>query len=948
MSFIEKVVHHLHQKKGEYLASSVVVFPNRRAGLFFKQALSRYIAKPVWVPRVLSIREFIEEVTSYRIPEELTLLMELYETYRSLGIDEAFDSFYPWGGLLLRDFDEIDKYLVSGEEVFRNLAEVKRIEEQFSFDEEQKSALKHFWSTVDAENQSPFQQAFLSIWETNRQLYTAFQNRLKAKQWAYEGMAYREIAEHPESCDAAGWDYCLFAGFNALSPAEKAIIQYFIDQEKGEILWDADHYYLDDERQEAGFFLRKQFQQTFSKPDKNWIENRLSEEAKNVKVFGVPLDVGQAKALGNILEKQKHQFDPEKTAIVLQDEGLLFPVLNALPERYQDINVTMGYPLRNTPFFSLFESLIKMQQEASGGSNDKQYYFRVVLNVLQHAFIHAIAPDTIDQRKQQIHENNEIFIRARDLQQIANEEEDDFSRIFQPVEDLKGVFAYFRQLILIVQNQLEQGEEAPEPVEQAYLYQFYTYLNRLDSLIEQYDIDFQLDTFWSLFRQIIQTQQIPFNGEPLTGLQVMGMLETRNLDFENIFILSANEGQMPPANDNKSFIPFNIRKAFGLPTYEEEDALFAYHFYRLLQRAKNIYFFYDTEMGTLNKGEKSRYLYQLESEWRVANPNLQWQEHLLKAPMVNEAEKPITIPKTGEVWEQLNRYLTEDPAQKPRSLSPSALLTYMACPLQFYFRYIAGLEEEEEVTEDIKPDTLGSIFHDAIAHLYEIHLQKWGAQVSEESLNGLYNEIDEALDTGLKNHYSADLSNLKGKNLLIRSIIYRQIESVLERDKQALPFDLLLVEKGQYEAFLSLGTEGEAGGYVRLKGIIDRMDEQNGVKRVLDYKTGEIHYNTSQGIEDFFTSSRNKTAFQLLWYGYVYHQNHPEEAITLGAYPLKQVNQPIQYLFKGRKLTDEDFSAFENGLNDQLASLFDPNVPFSQTDDLKICEQCPYNRICHR
>ncbi len=947
MTFIEKVVKDLTKDNETPLSHTVVVFPNRRAGLFFKHALMDQIKKPVWGPSVLSIQEFVQKTVPFLIPGELTLLMELYQTYRFLGANESFDNFFPWGQMLLKDFDEVDKYLINGDVIFRNLAEEKSLEAKFSLGEEQTEALKRFWRSVSSDAPGKFQQAFVDIWQANRLLYTNFKERLSQKGMAYEGMMYRYLAENPDSCDFGDWERFIFAGFNALSPSEKLFIQNFLKQDKGSIYWDIDRYYFEDHRQEAGYFLREQFKNDFQPPEEHWVENRLKTESKNVKVFGVPLNVGQAKALGNILEKQHENFDPQKTAIVLPDENLLFPLLNSLPDAFSEINVTMGYPLRNSPFFSLFESLIRLQLEAGGGSADKQYYFRTVLNVLLNPFIHSILPEKIDKRKKEILENNEIFISAKDLQNFEGDQEGFFEALFQPVEQVEEVFPYFRDVLAMLESQIVSEDDHSGPLEKEYLYHFYTYLNRLEAIINQYDIEFTLDTFQRLFRQVIQSGQIPFNGEPLKGLQIMGTLETRNLDFENVFILSANEGQMPPSNQSHSFIPFNIRKAFGLPTYEEEDGLFSYHFYRLLQRAKNVYIFYDTEMGSLQKGEKSRFLYQLENEWAVANPNLNWESYLLKAPLVNSPEKTIEIPKKSRVWQKLSEYLAKSPDEAQRGLSPSALITFISCPLQFYFRYIAGLEEEEEVTEEISPDKLGSIFHDAIANLYEIHLERFGEEVSEESLQGLESEIENALKKGFKNHFSEDLSHLQGRNLLIKSIISRQLQSVLKRDQGEAPFKLLMVEKGHYETHFPVEVQGESY-YSRLKGVIDRLDEKDGVKRVLDYKTGYIHYNKSQNIADFFVNTKNKSALQLLWYGYVYHRNSSNNRLKLGIYPLKQINNPINFLFQGETLQDEHISEFEKGLADQLQTLFNPEIPFRQTDDLRICKKCPYNEICHR
>ena len=952
--FLENLVKEFQSTDKQDFADQLLVFPNRRAGLFFKQALSRTLDGPIWAPQVQSIQDFVAGSVPLIMPGKISLLLELHKAYHALGIAESFDHFYSWGEVLLRDFDEIDKYLVDGEEVFQEILDIKTIEAAFDPDDPQSEALAQFWRNVqaDATQNTGVGEAFLRIWRTNRAVYQQFRQQLEAKGWAYEGMAYRFLAENPDQGQYGSWSVITFAGFNALSPAEKNIIQHWQNQDKAVIYWDADPYYLDDPKQEAGHFLRRHFRDGFQRPEAPWIDEHLRNSPKQIYTYGVPLNVGQAKALGQTLDQQAENLTPERTAVVLPDEHMLFPTLNALPREFDDVNVTMGFPLRNTPFYSLFQGIITMQKEAGGASDEKRFYYREVLSLLRHPYLYPVAPSAIKAVEQWVQQSNAIFIRAIQLQKMGTGGNGNqlFQTLFQGVETVEEAFSYFKDVLLLLQRELDSGNPAKARVEQAFLYHYHVQLQHLTEALRTYEVGLSLDTYWHLFSQLIQQEQLPFNGEPLKGLQVMGLLETRNLDFDHLYILSANEGQMPPKPKQQSFIPFNVRKAFGLPTQDEDSALFAYHFYRLLQRAETVTFFYDTEQSSLDKGEQSRFLPQLKLELAKENPQVSFIEQTLNSPLAHTSPKPITIPKNKGVWHLLTAMLGSENQGPDRPLSPSALLTYVSCPLKFYFRYILGLKEAEAVQEEVAPDVMGTIFHHAAAKLYRYYWQRFGAEVTADGLSNLDPLVENMVDEAFSIHFQASSTDLQGGNQLVRDVMIRQLKAVLENDKTRTPFQLLGLETQQFKATLHF-EHYDFQHHVELTGTVDRIEKDDRGVQILDYKTGNIQ-NPPKNFEKIFDDpERFASSIQLLWYSYVVKEAELNDSAALRAaiYPVKTLNNTLVPL-KANEAPFErgNWEAFEEWVTRTLQGLFDPQEPFYQTENLETCQSCPFNGICYR
>jgi hypothetical protein len=952
--FLKEIAAELFQSYGRRIDQLCLVFPNRRAGLFFNKYLGECLAQPVWSPSIYTIQDLMARLSDLAYADDLELISEVFRVYTQVrDREESFDDFYYWGEVMLADFDDVDKYLVRADDLFRNLAELKDMEGSFRYlSARQMELIQQFWGHFSQEDQSEQKKQFIEIWNILHPVYDKLRDNLLEKGTGYEGMIYRNVAEKVKSGASLKLpgSTMVFIGFNALNPCEEVLFRSLADAGKAKFYWDYDNYYLENEMHEAGRFIRQNLGK-YKDSGQHFHHDNLLKPGKQIRVYSMPGDGGQAQLIHHILgEPRPSEAAGEETAIILADEGLLIPVLHALPENLQEINVTMGFPVKAAPVFSLIEHLIALQRNLrewkSGGI---RFYHPDVLAILQHQYVLMCEPADVRAMVREIHENNRIYIHVEDLGK--NEL---FIKVFRKIGDPEKIADYLLSILESITRTDEEGGQVVPALELEFIYRVYTRIKRLKDVISRLNLTFTLPTFLRLFQKILQRTSIPFTGEPLSGIQVMGVLETRVLDFDRIIILSMNEGTFPGTGASMSFIPHNLRFGFDLPTLEYQDAIYAYYFYRLMHRAQDIYLIYNNKTDGLSTGERSRYIHQLRYD-----PAFEVQEYAAGFDIRSGQIPQIQVSKTGRVMDELLKYTTA--TEQGRYFSPSALNHLIDCTLRFYFRYIAGLTEPDELKKEVDPALFGSILHESIRKIYgnlENPIQRADIESLIKDHQGVRKAIDEAFG---EVWYREEGSGRKpeGRNLVIREIIYTYLLKIMERDQAYCPIRIHSLEIPYYAelAFESSGQKHTA----RIGGKIDRIDETGGIFRVLDYKTGRGEM-TFASVDDLFQGeqkNRNKAAFQTFLYAKVFRSLNgmKEASIMPGVYLIQDIHKrDFDYRFlmgpSRKQRAIPDFSTFDEvftgHLKALLSDLYDPALPFQQTAVEENCRNCPYRGICNR
>ncbi|HMV10281.1 MAG TPA: PD-(D/E)XK nuclease family protein [Cyclobacteriaceae bacterium] len=924
--------------------SVTLVFPNRRASLYFRKYFSQIIEKPVFSPRLITVEEFITAYSPLRVPDKLELIHRLYKAYRTVThTEEQFDRFYFWGEMLIRDFDEVDKYMVNAPLLFQDLSNQKELDSRFDFlTPEQLEFLKEFWGNFDGKDGAT-KHKFLQLWRQLPDVYGEFKRQLKAEGLAYEGLIHREVADafvagtiKPENSPNFS-NETWFVGFNALTGAEEKMLTWFVANTNAQIHWDLDDYYLNNKTQEAGEFFREyQSHHVLGRTFPANAPVNFSTK-KNMRVIGAAQPVGQAKIMSQLLQQElENGMIPEETLIVLPDEKLMLPVLHGISASVDKLNVTMGYPLTNTPMFNLIELLIELQTHRRGDF----YHHRQVLSLLNHPHVISADPASANEKRKRIQGENWVMVPGSMLRTDHVLQKLIFCEATET-----SILEYLRQVVEQV-GSLQQTET----VDKEFAVHFLRFLNRMEDVLgATYS---SLKAFLQLFRQLVKTQKIPFTGEPLRGLQVMGVLETRNLDFKNVFILSLNEGSLPSGSGKGSYIPYNIRKAYQLPTVEHQDSIYAYLFYRVMQRAENVFLFYNSETDQLGQGEMSRYLQQLLYESGI-HPDRQ----VLHNPIQPLEIKPIVIQKDAEILESLNR-LNEGNVYF-KGISPSALNTYLECRLQFYFRYIAKVREPNEVEEDIDARIMGTFLHDVMELFYKrIREKKRSKEIIAGDFDRVESDIDALLDEVFIKKYNLDPAKkveFEGQRLVVREVVKRFALRILEMDKAYTPFVMEAVEQAGVLYRIKID---QSPGYAVVGGKIDRVDRKDGLLRIIDYKTGKDRLDF-ESVASLFArdGKRNKAAFQTLIYALLYQTNISPAATGLRVSPglinrLNLFEEAFEFGLKMAKAPVNDVKflllEFEDRLRKLLEEIFNPEATFDQTTVIETCRICPYRNICYR
>ncbi|MFC3417718.1 hypothetical protein [Algoriphagus hitonicola] len=590
--------------QGIPLKNLVIVLPNRRAGLFFTQHLGALIEEPSWMPEIKTIEDVFYEFAEKRPADDLTLIFELYQVYVDLHPEpETFDRFYFWGEMILKDFNDLDQFMADPDKLYHYLAEIKELESDLSFlKESQIDLIRQFWSSFISQDKK-HQEKFLRFWQLLKPLYRTFQASLDVSGLAYSGKLYRQVASDLNKIQKPSKHYH-FVGFNAFTKTEEKLIKHFITEFGAEIHWDVDSFYILDGNQEAGLFFREyQKDQVFGPTFPKDLPQRIQGKPAKIKSYAIPLKVNQANLVGSILEEIGKEENLEETVVILPDEGLLFPVLHCLPETIDQVNVTMGYPVKNAPVYAFLEAVLEMQRYIKVDQQEVFFYHQPIKNLLSSTYLKSVNDSFCKALLAETQAKNQVYIPRAELVKGGRI----FELIFQQLE-AKGLFAYLSTLMQELATLLKD-----DMLQRNYLFQCFKQLTRLREAFEKQDhISVDREFFIRLFRQVFREVKLPFEGEPLQGLQVMGVLESRNLDFRRVIICTMNEDSFPPSGSLNSMIPFNIRRAFGLPVQEQNDAIYAYTFYRLLHAAEDVHLIYTTAADQGKAGKRVAIF----SKWR--------------------------------------------------------------------------------------------------------------------------------------------------------------------------------------------------------------------------------------------------------------------------------------------------------------------------------------------
>lgn len=946
-TFLQEVAQTLYDRYGDDISSLTLVFPSRRARLFFSDALSQLIDRPIWQPHYVSMDDVMCEASSFVAGDKLVLLSELYKIYVEYHPSESFDKFYFWGEMLLSDFDLIDKYMIDADMLFRNICDLKELEADMSYlSEEMRRVIHDFWSHFEVEQSlSEEKRKFLAIWLSLAPVYARLRERLSALGVAYSGMIYRSAVERTEQgLGSPDLDrHYVFVGFNALSECEKRMLKFLERNCRCDFFWDYDSYYTDAPEQEAGRFLRENMREHKALSDISH-DNMLSI-SKKMQAVSCVSNVVQCKYVNTLLREISPSLEFDKqTAIVLTDESLLEPLLHSLPDEVsENVNVTMGFPLRQTTAYSFVERLIELQKNCRSG-HSATFYHTDVTGLLSHPYLTEITEGRSLELQRMIVDGRSIRV---DEEFFAG---DDIAVVFSSASDYNELSKYLLRVVDFVCESMPSGDE--RSMEISYLSIISDTIVELDNCLKKCDINITTSIYTSLLRRHLQNIRIPFSGEPLRGLQVMGILETRNLDFRNVIILSMSDDNFPGnLAGASSFIPYNLRMAYGMPTPEHHESVYAYYFYRLIQRAERVDMLYCSHADEKSTGEQSRYIYQLdyESPYPIARTNVG-----VDVTVADESDEEK--PKNERVMALLQRFL--DAEDEKALLSPTALARYVVCPMKFYFASVARIKASDELTEEVDNPMFGIILHDAMRRLYAPIEGAANPKALIErmiSSGAVEKAVVESINENYLNNSNADQKEYSGSLLLVREIITKYIRrGILRYDADHDSFAVMSNEQRVVYPF-PLGD----GRTVKVGGIADRIDSlDSGDLRVVDYKTGSLHLEFG-GVESLFEGEGRQSLGNLLQtmiYSMVLYHNfsrNVQPALYFARYIHNEDYSPR--LMDKQRGVEVDYASyaeeFEQLLGERLRELFDRRIPFrrcGKEEADKVCKYCDFKVICKR
>lgn len=904
--FLEYVAEDILQKHGSDLSRIAVVFPNKRAALFLNQYLASKSDSPIWSPAYITISDLFRNYSQRTVADPIKLVCDLHKSFVSqTGIDESLDHFYSWGQLLLADFDDLDKNMADADKVFANVRDIHELDDISYLTDEQRQAIQRFFSNFTDDHNSELKTRFLKLWSKMGAIYHDFNERLASQGLAYEGALYREVAESDlSSATASTYSQYLFVGFNLIQKVEQRLFKTLRQQDKAAFYWDFDLSYLNSN--DAGFYIKQQmvdFPCELDTTDKAIYGN--FEQPKQISYISATTENAQGRYISQWLRDAKRYADGRRTAIVMCDETLLPTVIHCLPDEIDKVNITTGYPLSQSPVSSLILQLIDLR--ILGYDQQHQRFRRRYLDTtLRHPYLSSLPTE----------EAREILINTAD--------------------------PLLPWILGIIQH-IAHTTDDTDPLFQECIFRAYTLVNRLDALVKDGDLTVNDNTLLRLVNQLIQSTSVPFHGEPIEGIQVMGVLETRNLDFEHVILLSCNEGNMPRGVNDTSFIPYTIRKAYELTTIDHKVAIYSYYFHRLLQRASDITILYNNSTNDGQTGERSRFMLQLMVDKH-------YQQHHIH---FNTIQVPATIQRRVPPVIQMEK------KRQPAFLSPTAINTYLRCSLRYYYKYECELtESEDDIEEGIDNRSFGNIFHEASQIIYEKLMAK-SHQILKSDIAELLKkrvDIERAVDEAMQKELNvSDLkqASLNGLQLINREVLIHYLRQLLTIDLDLAPFNIVGLEtdvKGTLQASYIKTTIG---------GRVDRLDciVKDGQERirVIDYKTGSKVNRPLADVDAIFSQENiaNHSDYYLQTFLYA--------SLVKQRYPNKQVSPALLFiqhaggkdydptlLFGKEPITDvaPSIPRFMELLRATVDDMFNPSIPYQPTADTERCATCPYKLLC--
>lgn len=927
--FLGRLADHLLDEYGDDLGELCIVLPGRRAGLFLRKELAKRLDTAVRLPSFLPVNQFFEELSGLKQSDQTSLIFELYLVWKELKAEnsESFETFLGWAETALKDFNEIDNYCVDPDNIFKNLKEIKEIEE---------------WS-LNSDELTIQQESYIQFWKELGDLYRAFQIKLDGEKLNYSGRIKRKLAENILNyLDQLPWKKVIIAGLNALSVSEQKVFFGLEKAGKAQFFWDIDRFYFDDENQEAGMFIRE-----YAGKNPPGISDEFLQKTADIYVYGSASQIAQVKAVGEMIENGEID-SSASTAIVLADESLLVPLLHSLPEIKEGLNVSLGYPLRWSPISGLMDHVLNLHLKSAQNRRGKgQFYYKDFLAVINHAYISKyldrLEVGLANEINRLILKHKLIFVSLDKLREKLPS--------WQSLDSIEFLFVSpgdVAQLVNILTNLIELlREEAVKNEDQLlneYLFRYSRMLQKATEYLNSYPFASTIPVLVKLLRQLMASQSVPFYGEPLKGLQIMGMLETRAIDFDQVVLLGANEQLLPKPRFDHSFIPFDLKSSFGLPTYRQRDAIYAYYFYRLLTSPKKIDIFYTADSSGFGAGEKSRFIEQLDYHLNKANAAFSIQEKMLKSKLEDRSELVLQLPKNDAIFKRIDEHLAG-------GLSPTAINTLITCPLDYYFKYVAGIREADSMEEKVEASTFGSAIHDTLEDLYKPFLSK---VLKAEYILEIRNNSDATLNKFFNEHYSAEELKYGSNRIafeIAKAYIHRflmwELNEIKRYQSEGRAITLLQVEKA-YDLPIDLSEYG-FDKEMRIKGKADRIDQIGDQFRVIDYKTGRVeqrHLSFSDPFKLASDSSKGK-ALQLMLYLWMFSKENKVniDQVSAGIVSLHSISGGFLSLSKSAKaggpmLKEEDLNNFFRGLATTLNELYEPATPFTHNAESKYCEFC--------